>query len=581
MPSSRRALVVALHCSVLWLAVQATGAAAQPPPGRHVPIPRPSEADVRAALGDRGLAAGDRGPAQDTAERDGRAPQTEEAMAHPGQPPPPPSDGEPSVSGTPEAGLRPKDPNIRGPAFRPDRLVDLVRVGPGGDVFDPSIAPFERMVALDTVLLDSDGVTPVLVLSEGPLVPVEVGGPARASGPSGPRTRFWGSARFDFTRQARLPLPTPAPGTRLLQVRADPDVPLRFLRDVADNYYVEAPGTRHAVRILYEVEAPVRYFGGELPGVRLDELPYDPPPLPSEVRTRALRAAARIGVGPTDRADVALSRMAAYFRAFDDSGSPPTGADVLLAFVEGRRGVCRHRAYAFVVLAQALGLRARFVHNTVHAWTEVLLPGDRWLRVDLGGALVGRPSPSGRPARPPDPGRSVDWGPPYRPPVDDPLPAPPPYRAALERLEALRAPPVAPHSVAPEPEQDRAPPPSEDAPGASLEVPASAGGRQPVRLLVETPTGPLVRGRPFELRGRIEDARGGAVGSYRVEAWLVGADTRRRIGLALSDAQGAFRMSGRVPADLPVGIFRLHVVGPGDARHAPARATWRRSTGVR
>ncbi len=485
------------------------------------------------------------------------------------------------MSGTPEAGLRPKDPNIRGPAFRPDRLVDLVRVGPGGDVFDPSIAPFERMVALDTVLLDSDGVTPVLALSEEPLVPIDVGAPARPPVPQGPHARFWGSARFDFARQARLPLPTPAPGTRLLQVRADPDVPLRFFRDAADNYYVEAPGTRRPVRILYEVEAPVSYFGGELPGMRLDELPYGPPPLPLEVRARALRAAARIGVAPTDRTDVALSRMAAYFRSFDDSGSPPTGADVLLAFVEGRRGVCRHRAYAFVVLAQALGLRARFVHNTVHAWAEVLLPAARWLRVDLGGALVGTPSPSGQPAPPTSPRRTVDWGPPYRPPVADPLPAPPPYRAALERLEALRAPPVAPHSVAPEPEQDRAPPPSEDATGALLEVPASDGGRQPVRLLVETPTGPLIRGRPFELRGRAEDARGRAVGSYRVEAWLVGADTRRRIGLTLSDARGAFRMSGRVPADLPVGVFRLHVVGPGDARHALARATWRRPADVR
>jgi transglutaminase-like putative cysteine protease len=42
----------------------------------------------------------------------------------------------------------------------------------------------------------------------------------------------------------------------------------------------------------------------------------------------------------------------------------------LLDLARGKRGVCRHRAYAFVIVAQALGIPARFVQNEAHAWVE-------------------------------------------------------------------------------------------------------------------------------------------------------------------------------------------------------------------
>jgi hypothetical protein len=47
--------------------------------------------------------------------------------------------------------------------------------------------------------------------------------------------------------------------------------------------------------------------------------------------------------------------------------------------------VCRHRAYAFVLSALALGIPARLVRNEAHAWVEVS-DGLTWHRVDLGGA---------------------------------------------------------------------------------------------------------------------------------------------------------------------------------------------------
>jgi hypothetical protein len=74
-----------------------------------------------------------------------------------------------------------------------------------------------------------------------------------------------------------------------------------------------------------------------------------------------------------------------------------------------KKGVCRHRAYAFMVTATALGLRSRVVMNEAHAWVEVW-DGVLWKRIDLGGAgtvLDESPHPEEpRYAPPPDP---FDW----------------------------------------------------------------------------------------------------------------------------------------------------------------------------
>ncbi len=50
-----------------------------------------------------------------------------------------------------------------------------------------------------------------------------------------------------------------------------------------------------------------------------------------------------------------------------------------------KRGVCRHRAFVFVAIAQAWGFRARLVSNEAHAFAEVF-NNDTWYLVDLGGA---------------------------------------------------------------------------------------------------------------------------------------------------------------------------------------------------
>src|SRR5262249_50796144 len=60
--------------------------------------------------------------------------------------------------------------------------------------------------------------------------------------------------------------------------------------------------------------------------------------------------------------------------------------DVYLDLAYSKRGVCRHRAFAFVLTANAAGIPARYVTNEAHAFVEVRVPDRGWIRIDLGGA---------------------------------------------------------------------------------------------------------------------------------------------------------------------------------------------------
>src|SRR5690606_9842773 len=106
----------------------------------------------------------------------------------------------------------------------------------------------------------------------------------------------------------------------------------------------------------------------------------------------ALRAAgpvlARLGVSRAMAPRAAVAKLIEYFRGFEPTEAVQPQQDMAKLYQDvalGRTGVCRHRAYAFVLTALALGLPARFVHNEAHAWVEVR-DLERWHRVDLGGA---------------------------------------------------------------------------------------------------------------------------------------------------------------------------------------------------
>jgi hypothetical protein len=113
------------------------------------------------------------------------------------------------------------------------------------------------------------------------------------------------------------------------------------------------------------------------------------------VQEDAAVVAAKIGV-PKATPRETIEALVEYFRGFEESSDPlPEQRSVYLALALSKKGVCRHRAYAFMVTALSLGIKTRVVMNEAHAWVEVagLAPasggppgGQLWRRIDLGGA---------------------------------------------------------------------------------------------------------------------------------------------------------------------------------------------------
>jgi hypothetical protein len=101
---------------------------------------------------------------------------------------------------------------------------------------------------------------------------------------------------------------------------------------------------------------------------------------------RVLRAA---GVTREQPLGAQLDGLVGYFRSFEPKSLAltrvPAQEELYAVLALGRRGVCRHRAYAFVITALAMGVPARLVANEAHVFVEVRIPSLGWRRIDLGG----------------------------------------------------------------------------------------------------------------------------------------------------------------------------------------------------
>ena len=309
-------------------------------------------------------------------------------------------EGERAMQSVPGDGAEQEDVGRRSPTFRPDRVTELNGQVGYFEIFAPTISPFKRVTALDGVTLAPGG-TPVLAIADrGPRQRVVIEG-AQAQAPDWrPRDRFWGSVVLDFAAGREVPLPSVSPESRILTLRTEPAVALHVERDGADNFFavLDDPGARMGeVRVVFLTDAPRTYFGtttpgGGLPtGVRADALIGEVPEMAPALERRALEFAGSLGLTRQSTFDVALSRLTEHFRSFEESREPPANTgDIYWDLATGMRGVCRHRAYGFVITAQALGIMARFVQNEAHAWVEVHLPDNGgWMRIDLGGSPRG------------------------------------------------------------------------------------------------------------------------------------------------------------------------------------------------
>jgi transglutaminase-like putative cysteine protease len=444
-------------------------------------------------------------------------------------------------------------------------------------VFNPDILPFKRMSALDQVREDY-----TLVVDSSAQTEVAVGGATDRS-----RDRFWGSMMIKLSPGMEVALPSVAPDMRILSYETEPKVRLVFSKDRADNFFVRSDdsGSAGTYRLVFLADADAGYFAPSLPTDRRYTLRQVSALAPAELRPRlpnSVRKAAqqvlkqRLHIEQDDELGEAFNELVAYFRGFEAKAAPPASENIYLDLCNSQAGVCRHRAFAFMVTANALGIPTRFVSNEAHAFVEVWFPVRGWQRIDLGGAALRLEVSGGE-------GKTL-----HRPRAEDPFKKPREYSENYTQLEGDIS------GLSDDQLRDRRRPTSEapasgdfddSATAATAETSATAIGadhrgrispdkrlpvastdprkRTPVLSIVEADA---VAYRGGKLRISGQASADGPLPGHPIDVFLSlldsdGADSIR-LKRVVTDAAGRFSVDVDIPASVKLAAYKVHISSP-------------------
>lgn len=458
-------------------------------------------------------------------------------------------------------------------AMRPDSKTGADGTLHYVSVFNPDVLPFKRMSSLD-----ASGEDYALTIARPALTEVPVGGLTDKS-----RDRFWGSVLIKLTPGVDVPLPSVAPDMRILSYEIKPKTSLRFEKDGADNFYVRSDESNASgtYRLVFLADADASYFAPSLPTSsarytpRLMQ-PSIPPELrttlPARVRTAAKRTLDRIGVDADMDLGVAFNKLVGYFRAFEAKELPASSGDIYRDLCDAQAGVCRHRAFAFMITANALGIPTRYVQNEAHAFVEVWFPERRWQRIDLGGAAL-RMDVTG-----------ADNKTLHRPRAEDPFAKPDEYKESYTQLEGdirgLTSQQIDDkrQSLADSPPSGAydgttagsgsASAPDRITPDPSLPAVTQDPKKLTPRLVVTTADASAYRGDVVHVEGRVA-AGGKVIPDHPVDVFLApagrGGASPIPLGRAVSDASGRFSQDFTVPAALNLATYEIYLASPEDA----------------
>jgi hypothetical protein len=359
-------------------------------------------------------------------------------------------------------------------------------------------------------------------------------------------------------------VPSVGPGARVLVARAEPALHFELQKDGADNWFIVGDA-RKRVRLVLELAISRRVFGSEFGDVSWAELARSVPALPPAARSGALDVLNAIGISQAQRPREAVRALVNYFRTFAPSDDAPRAASGIALYSElalSKKGVCRHRAYAFVVTSLALGVPARLVRNEAHAWVEVF-DALQWHRVDLGGAanhLDYEQHSSEHQHQPPsDP---YQW---------------PPGSEAGESLTAQASSTGDTHSGTPGPSASG--PPSTHAPRSAAPS-ASSGQAPPVpreeehapsEVSVSSDDHELRRGARFHVSGIARTERAACAFSRVDVALRDKAGAEHWLGALATDQNGKYDGRVALPFDLEVGDYSVIATTPKSAACATGK----------
>lgn len=439
--------------------------------------------------------------------------------------------------------------------YEPDRDTRRPNVEHYDDPFSPSTVPFKRLRAYDSI---DDNYT--LRVQNQALSVLPVGGSVGQGDEP-----FYGDLSVDLIPGQPVRIPTVGPEARVLRMHTNPPAQVEIVRDGADNWFVRGL-TRSRVRLVVQLAIARDTFGSRFADVEWGTLSRQIVFRPrSRHEASFTKVAQAIGISRLMRPREVVEKMVEYFRSFEPSDDPPRGQeDIYLDLALSKKGVCRHRSFAFLVTALNIGLPARMVVNEAHAWVEVS-DGSLWHRIDLGGAAANLENDS-------DPNR-----PRYVPPAD---PYAWPAQSSNDSGQGLAdrsAPQSSPDSAPPDASTSPSAPPS---PSASASASASAAPPptepgQTTEIQVIPVDTEVRRGFPFHVRGEAK-SNGAPCAHIRVDVVFVSDAISRGIpiGSLSTDEQGHFEGAVVIPRDLTLGDYGIRMETPGDAAaRCPARQT--------
>ena len=448
-------------------------------------------------------------------------------------------------------------------------------------VFNPDVVPFKRLSALDTI---SDDYT--MKIARTGLTEVPVGGKTDRS-----RDRFWGSLQVRLDGGDDIAIPSVAPDMRILSYEVERPRHLVFSKDGADNYYVrtDETGVTGVHRLVFLADADAGYFAPSLPtgqrytpgSVRRLAPPEIAPLVPAGVIAAAKVTLDEIGIDDRTELSVAFNKLVGFVRAFEAKKLPSgSSGDIYRDLCDHKAGVCRHRSFAFMVTANALGIPTRYVTNEAHAFVEVWFPGRNWQRIDLGGAAMRLEVSNAK-------DKTL-----HRPRAEDPFEKPREYTEGYTQLEgdikglsdqqlrdkhkAVGDSPASGDFA--DPTQAGGDPDADIDPGAigpdpSLPARTSDPKKLTPKIEIFSASGVGYRGESMHVEGKVSVA-GGPLADRAVDAFLApsgrNGEASILIGRGTTEADGTFSLDLDLPAKLELRAYELYVSTREDVRYNPA-----------
>lgn len=423
------------------------------------------------------------------------------------------------------------------PRHRPDRATDFMGELAYFETYQPSVAPHKRLEAFDGVEIGADGVPELIVVSKTreQVAVGEAGGEGH---------RFIGELWVDFSESLSVPIPSVSPRMRILHLESAPAMSVRVERDGAGNYFLRAPSKFGVpVRVLLFVEADPGYFNQPIPDVPLKRLDLPVSALPPKLEAEALAFASELGLSRDHSLKEALDVLVEYFRAFIEGETQVEyGGSIYGSLARGGYGICRHRAYAFMITALALGIPTRYVQNEAHAFVEIdfrvgtLTQAQpvQSMRIELGGSTA---FVEGHGLRP----DSI-----YRPQNPDPFPQPAAY------LEGMRR-----GSIPQESGESR----TANGFGGVQNGLENAYTRSTYRATLERARLVGYRGDRLRVSFLITDSSGAPARNLPLMLGVTGTS----LAHASSDERGFAQFSLRIPFDIEPGTHKLELLTRVDA----------------